>query len=98
MLLLGIGQEANALPALRPVTGSGNLGFPAHLGLPPKYSHAYKTPWSVFQDGSDQSGSKPRSWLAQRPETQGAARKNLDQPAAGQTPRPKTVARRVAGG
>ena len=38
MLLLGIDQEINALPALRPVTGSGNLGFPVRMGLPPKHS------------------------------------------------------------
>ena len=62
MLLLGTGQKTGALPALRLFTGSGNLGFPAHRGLPPKYSHAWQTPWSVFQDGSDQSGSKARSW------------------------------------
>ena len=39
----------------------------------------------MFQDGSDQSGSKARSWAAQRPGTQGAPRKILDQRAAGQS-------------
>ncbi len=28
------------------------IAFATHTGFPPKYSHARRTPWSVFQDGS----------------------------------------------
>ncbi len=56
-------RRNNALPVLLPAclkhwAGVGHLlDFSPRPGLPPKHSHTCQTPWSVFQDGSDQSGT-----------------------------------------